>query len=150
MYGAALFRLRKEDSRSSPSRRHVPGLAHLLRGPRTLLHQAEKLFYVHGLRGADPTEPPASAPYPFPPVAHEPRIQELGDHLAKAGFHPFPAPCGILLNEQAPQLSVCLKCDTCDGFPCLVHAKADAEVTGVRPACEYPNVTLVRNARVMR
>ena len=47
-------------------------------------------------------------------------------------------------------MSVCLKCDTCDGYPCLVHAKADAEVTGVLPASAHPNVTLVRNARVIR
>ncbi|HYV37769.1 MAG TPA: GMC family oxidoreductase, partial [Gemmataceae bacterium] len=112
--------------------------------------KAEKLYSVHGLRGADPTEPPASAPYPFPPVAHEPRIQELSDNLAKAGLHPFPAPCGILLDEQFRNRSTCLKCDTCDGFPCLVHAKADAEVACVRPALAYNNVTLVTNAKVMR
>src|SRR5206468_1016713 len=33
---------------------------------------------------------------------------------------------------------------------CLVHAKADAEEIGVRPALQYPNVTLLRNARVVR
>jgi choline dehydrogenase-like flavoprotein len=37
-----------------------------------------------------------------------------------------------------------------DGFPCLVHAKADAEVACVRPALAYNNVTLVTNAKVMR
>jgi len=44
---------------------------------------------------------------------------------------------------------VCVRCGTCDGFPCLVHAKSDAEVLAVRPALEHPNVTLLRNARAV-
>jgi hypothetical protein len=67
--------------------------------------QAEHLYQVHGLHGADPTDPPASAPYLFPPLSHEPRIQALYDDLEKAGYHPSPAPTGILLNEQAPHRS---------------------------------------------
>ena len=43
--------------------------------------------------------------------------------------------------------STCIRCGTCDGFPCLVHAKSDAEVLGVRPAIQQPNVTLMTNAR---
>jgi choline dehydrogenase-like flavoprotein len=46
--------------------------------------------------------------------------------------------------------SKCIRCQTCDGFPCLVHAKSDAEVIGVRPALESPNVTLLRNARAIK
>ena len=38
----------------------------------------------------------------------------------------------------------------CDGFPCVVHGKSDAEVSGVRPALEHPNVTLLTNAEVTR
>ena len=151
MYGAALFRLREQDFKVL---KHHDGISPAWPISYSDLEpyytKAEKLYSVHGLRGADPTEPPASAPYPFPPVAHEPRIQELSDNLAKAGLHPFPAPCGILLDEQFRNRSTCLKCDTCDGFPCLVHAKADAEVACVRPALAYNNVTLVTNAKVMR
>ena len=46
--------------------------------------------------------------------------------------------------------SKCVRCIDCDGFPCLVHAKADAEVCGVRPALEHPNVTLVTNAMTFK
>ena len=46
--------------------------------------------------------------------------------------------------------SACVRCSTCDGFPCLVHAKSDAEVLGVRPALEHPNVTLMTNAQAVR
>ena len=46
--------------------------------------------------------------------------------------------------------SHCVRCSTCDGFPCLVHAKSDAEVLGVRPALEHDNVTLLTNARALK
>ena len=44
--------------------------------------------------------------------------------------------------------SVCIRCATCDGFPSLVQGKSDAEIFGVRPALQHPNVTLLTNARV--
>jgi choline dehydrogenase-like flavoprotein len=65
-------------------------------------------------------------------------------------MHPFHAPCGIMLDEADPALSTCIRCATCDGFPCLVHAKSDADVIAVRPSLRYDNVTLVRNATVQR
>ena len=105
---------------------------------------------MHGARGEDPTEPPASAPYPFPAVSHEPRIQQLADDLAAAGYHPFHAPCGILLDEANMPYSACVRCTNCDGFPCAVHGKSDAEVLGVRPALEHANVTLLTNARAVK
>ena len=99
-YGAALYRLRKEDFGEL---RHAGGISPAwpieyeeLEPYYTL---AEQLYEVHGARGEDPTEPPASAPYPFAPVSHEPRIQQLSDDLEKAGYHPFHAPCGVRLNE---------------------------------------------------
>ena len=111
---------------------------------------AEDLYQVHGARGEDPTEPPSSAPYPYPAVSHEPRIQQLSDDLEKSGYHPFHAPCGILVNEANLPYSTCVKCGECDGFPCPLHAKSDAEVIGVRPALEHDNVTLLRNARAVK
>ena len=59
---------------------------------------------------------------------------------------PFHAPCGIMLDEGNMPYSTCVRCPDCDGFPCLVHAKSDAEVLAVRPALEHPNVTLLTNA----
>ena len=61
------------------------------------------------------TEPPTSAPYPHPAVSHEPRIQQLSDQLEAAGYHPFHAPCGILLDEQNMPYSRCVRCANCDG-----------------------------------
>jgi choline dehydrogenase-like flavoprotein len=151
LYGAALYRLRKEDFGEL---RHHDGISPAWPIEYEELEpyytKAEQLYEVHGARGEDPTEPPASAPYPFPAVSHEPRIQQLSDDLAAAGYHPFHAPCGIRLNETNMPYSICVRCPTCDGFPCLVHAKSDADVLGVRPALEHPNVTLLTNAKVTK
>ncbi len=95
--------------------------------------RAEQLYQVHGARGEDPTEPPRSAPYPHPAVSHEPRIAQLAEDFAAAGLHPFHAPCGVMLDEGNMPYSNCVRCSTCDGFPCLVHAKSDAEVLGRAP-----------------
>jgi choline dehydrogenase-like flavoprotein len=150
LYGAALYRLREEDFGEL---RHHDGISPAWPVSydefEPYYTQAEQLYQVHGARGEDPTEPPASGPYPFPAVSHEPRIQRLADDLAAAGHHPFHAPCGVLLDEADMAYSACVRCATCDGFPCLVHAKSDAEVLAVRPALEHPNVTLVRNAEVV-
>ena len=151
MYGAALYRLRKRDFGAL---RHHDGMSPAwpisYAEMEPYYTRAENLYQVHGARGEDPTEPPASAPYPRPAVSHEPRIQQLHDDLARAGYRPFHSPCGILLDEGNMPLSACVRCADCDGFPCLVHAKADAEVIAVRPALEFPNVTLVTNARATR
>jgi len=151
MYGAALYRLRKEDFGEL---KHYDGISPAwpisYEEMEPYYTQAEKMYYVHGERGIDPTEPPASAPYPYPPVSHEPRIRQLYDNLKNAGYHPFPAPCAIMLDEQNPPTSRCIRCQTCDGFPCLVQAKADAEMVGVRPALEHSNVTLLTNAKAVK
>jgi hypothetical protein len=77
-------------------------------------------------------------------------MQQLSDDLAKAGLDSFPAPCGILLDEGKMPFSTCVRCQNCDGFPCVVHAKSDAEVIAVRPAIENPNVTLLIGAEAVR
>jgi choline dehydrogenase-like flavoprotein len=151
LYGAALYRLRKEDFGELE---HHDGLSPAWPISYDELEpyytKAEGLYQVHGARGEDPTEPHASGDYPHPAVSHEPRIQQLSDDLAAAGYKPFHAPCGILLDESNPPYSTCVRCATCDGFPCLVHAKSDAEVIAVRPALEHPNVTLLTNAKAVK
>src|SRR5215471_7910026 len=151
MYGAALYRLRKKDFEELREYDGIsPAWPIRYEDMEPYYTQAEQMYQVHGIRGVDPTEPPASAPYPYPPVSHEPRIQQLFDDLHAAGYHPFQAPCGIMLNEQNMAYSTCIRCRTCDGFPCLVHAKSDAEVLGVRPALQFSDVTLLRNSKVLK
>ena len=150
-YGAALFRLRKEDFGEI---RHHGGVSPAwpvsYEEMEPYYTKAEQLYHVHGERGADPTEPPASAPYPHPPVSHEPRIQRLSDDFARLGCKPFPVPLGIMLDEKNRRTSACIRCSTCDGHPCLIDAKSDAQVVCVDPALAHENVTLVTNAKVTR
>jgi choline dehydrogenase-like flavoprotein len=151
LYGAALYRLRPRDFEEI---KHVDGIS-----PAWPISyddfepwytMAEWLYQVHGEHGADPTEGKWSKQYPWPAVSHEPRIQQLADDLSHAGYQPFTAPCGILLDEADRPKSTCIRCTWCDGYPCLVHAKSDAEVIAVRPALEFSNVTLVVNAEVTK
>ncbi len=150
-YGAALLRMRKEDFGEL---RHAAGIS-----PAWAVgydefepwySEAEHLYQVHGNRGEDPTEPWASRPFPHPAVSHEPRIREISESLEKLGHRPFHLPMGIMLDERNPHQSRCIRCSTCDGFPCLVNAKADAQTVCLDPALEYSNVTIMTNAFVSR
>jgi choline dehydrogenase-like flavoprotein len=135
VYGAALFRLREKDFEAY---RHRDGLSPewpiKYRDWENYYAQAEELYHVHGQAGADPTEPWRAGDYPFPPISHEPRIAEVFGALKQRGLKPYPAPMGVRLNEAAMHNSPCIRCDTCDGYPCLVGAKSDADVMCVRPA----------------
>jgi choline dehydrogenase-like flavoprotein len=150
-YGAALFRLRKADFGEI---RHHGGISPAwpirYEDMEPYYTEAERLYHVHGNRGEDPAEPPASAPYPHPAVSHEPRIQQLSDDFAQLGLRPFHTPLGVMLNEKDPHASRCIRCNSCDGFPCLVNAKSDAQVCAVDPALENPSVTLMTNSFVDR
>jgi choline dehydrogenase-like flavoprotein len=151
MYGAVLLRLRERDFGTV---RHADGVSPAwplsYQDFAPYYTEAERLYHVHGQRGSDPTEPPSDDPYPHPAISHEPRIQQLADDLVRAGHQPFPLPVGIMLDEEHPQDSACIRCATCDGFPCLVQAKADAHVVCVKPALQYPDVSLLTGACVER
>ncbi len=151
VYGAAMFRLRERDFGTL---QHEGGVS-----PEWLVKydefepyyaRAEHLYDVHGQAGVDPTEPWRSGPYPYPAMANEPRMQVVHDEVAAQGLRPFPVPLGLKRNESDLLKSPCIRCDTCDGFPCLVHAKADADINCVRPVMDLPNVTLKTGARVLK
>src|SRR5262249_52879579 len=122
-YGAALFRLRQEDFGEIRHRGGIsPAWPVSYQDLEPYYAEAERIYHVHGTRGEDPTEPPASEPYPHPAVSHEPRIQQLSDDFARLGLRPFHVPVGVMLDESRPRRSRCIRCSTCDGFPCLVDA----------------------------
>lgn len=155
VYGAALLRLRERDFEEI---RHEDGISPAwpigYSAFEPYYAEAERLFHVHGQRGEDPTEPPSSAPFPYPAVSHEPAVQALSDRLRSEGLHPFHLPLGILLEEKdgkATPTSICIRCDTFDGFPCLLNGKADAQVMCVDPAiAAHANLTLLTNAYVSK
>jgi choline dehydrogenase-like flavoprotein len=150
-YGAALFRLRTEDFAEI---RHFGGVSPAwpisYEDLEPYYLKAERLYHVHGQRREDPTEPPASGPYPHPPISHEPRIQQLSDDFERLGLKPFHTPLGLQIDEQNPRTSKCIRCDTCDGYPCLLDAKSDAQTLCVDPALRFPNVTLLTKTYVER
>ena len=153
-YGAALFRLRKEDFGEI---KHFGGTSPAWPISYEELEpyytEAEHLYHVHGQHGVDPTEPYASKAYLYPPVQHAERIQQLNDQLQNAGLHPSPLPLGILLDEKDGKIqfnSKCVKCPAFDGFPCLVNGKADAHVICIASALEFSNVTLKINTYVTK
>jgi len=150
LYGAAVLRRRESDFDVV---RHAGGVtaAWPIRYADLAPYYdiAERWYFAHGLRGEDPTEP-AAPDFPHPPFSHDPAIAAVFARLRHIGLHPFHLPLALHLDEARRELSPCIRCDTCDGFPCLVSGKGDAEMCGVRPALAHPNVTLRPRLRVTR
>ncbi|MCC6320263.1 MAG: GMC family oxidoreductase [Phycisphaerales bacterium] len=148
MYGAALFRMRESDFGEV---RHFGGLSPAWPITYDQLEpyysRAEALYSVHGLRGADPHEPRASSPFPFPPLEPEPRIRELADDLTAIGLRPFPAPLGLRLDPADRAAAPC-QLSNFDGYPDPTEVKADSHVAAIKPILTLPNVTLITGARV--
>ncbi|MEU9130914.1 GMC family oxidoreductase [Kitasatospora sp. NPDC048540] len=154
-YGAALFRLRPEDFGELHHHDGIsPAWPIRYEDLEPYYTEAEHLYLVHGRHGEDPTEGPAGADYAYPPVAHEPRIQQLSDDLEKQGLHPFHLPIGVDLTQdadgRAAHTSACIRCSRVDGFPCLLNAKSDSQVICVDPALQHPGLTLLTGADVRR
>ncbi len=146
-YGTAMFRLREHDFEASEHEDGVSPAWPLRYADLELFYaQAEALFHVHGQAGSDPTEPPRSSPYPYPAVPHEPLIGALADKLRARGLKPFHMPSAIDLREGGR----CIRCGTCDAFPCRLGAKGDAEVCLIDPALAHPNVAMHTGCRVTR
>ena len=147
VYGAALPRLREADFGEI---QHAGGVS-----PAWPISydefapyydRAERLFWVHGEAGVDPTDPPRSGPFPFPPMPPDPYMEDVAERFRLQGFHPAPLPVGLDYRPGGR----CVRCGTCDAFPCRVLAKGDAEACAVRPAIESPNVELWTNTFASR
>jgi choline dehydrogenase-like flavoprotein len=146
-WGSVLFRLRREDFQAVE---HLEGVSPAwpieYESLEPFYERAERLYHVHGEQGIDPTEPPRG-PFPHAPIPHSPEMAEIVGKLQAQGLHPSPLPLGLVSPGEA---GGCILCDTCNSFPCKVHAKSDAEVCCVRPALQRANVTLWTNARAHR
>ena len=144
MYGAALYRQRERDFGEF---RHQDGLSPAWPMSYAEIEpyytRAESLYQVHDARGEDLNE----RPYPRPAVSHEPRIQQLRDDWYARATTQFHGAVRHPVGRRRPAVQRMRPLSRCDGFSCLVHAKAGAEVIAVRPALQFPNVTLLTNAR---
>lgn len=163
VYGAAMFRMRAEDFGVIQHKGGIsPAWPISYADLEPYYTRAEELFHVHGDLGAatpvpggygssfDPTEPFHSRKYPYPAFKNEPRMQSIEDDVRKLGVNTFPIPLALKRDEANPLASKCVRCDTCDGYPCLVHAKSDADINCIRQIMHLPNVTLMTNSRVTR
>ncbi len=146
-WGSVLYRLRREDFQAVE---HTDGISPAWPIDYETLapyyERAEGLYHVRGQHGVDPTEPPRG-PYPYEPVPHAPAIAAIVEQLRGLGLHPSPLPLGLLRPGEP---GGCVLCDTCNSFPCKVHAKSDAEVCCIRQALQRPTVSLWTNAFARR
>ncbi|SFZ95017.1 Choline dehydrogenase [Flaviramulus basaltis] len=148
LYGAALFRMRESDFGEV---KHHGGISPKWPISYTDLKpyylEAEDLYNVHGERGVDPTDPKDKNPYPFPPLPHEPRIQEVVNDLKSFGLHPFPLPIGVNPDSNK-KASAPFVLDRFDGFPDPTEHKADAQTNSLRLALQHENVSIWTQAKV--
>jgi len=107
-YGAALFRLRKEDFGEL---RHHGGIS-----PAWPITAA-----LPCARRAQRGSHRAAGERPLPSPGGEPRAaaSTARRDFAARGLRPFHTPLGIMLDEKRPHASRCIRCNTCDGYPCL-------------------------------
>lgn len=139
VYGAALPRFRESDFHEVE---HADGVSPAWPFGYDELEpfygQAEELFGVHGTPEGDPTEPPHSTPYPYPPLEHEPEIARFAESLRRQGLRPFHAASGMHLTTEEERR----RATACDGSPDEHGYKSDAENRALRPAMESGRVRL--------
>ncbi|MPW23807.1 FAD-dependent oxidoreductase [Paraburkholderia sp. CNPSo 3157] len=146
-FGAAMFRFREADFEEL---RHEEGVSPAwpisYRELEPYYEQAESLFGVRGAAGQDPTEPHRAHDYTHGPIPDEPVIARLREKLRDQGLHPFFMPASVDFGNGGK----CVRCGTCDAFPCRIDAKGDAEICLLRPAVKKGGVSLLTGAKVTR
>ena len=98
------------------------------------------------------TAPPARTPpgrgaarrSRIPAVEHEPYVADLAARLRAQGVRPASNAMGIDLRPGGR----CIRSPTCDGFPCPLGAKSDAETCAIDPALATGHARLETGVRV--
>jgi choline dehydrogenase-like flavoprotein len=147
VYGASLPRFREQDFAAVEHHEGTsPAWPFSYADLEPYYGAAEQVYRVHGRTGEDPTEPWRSTPFPYPAVEHEPYVADLAARLSAQGVSPSANATGIDRREGG----ACIRCATCDGFPCMLDAKSDAETCAMDPAIATEHVRLMTGARVRR
>ncbi len=140
VYGTALPRLRQADfGRIEHEGGLSPAWPVSYQQLEPYYQRAEELYLVHGCDQGDPTAPPRSAPFPFPPLPHAPEIEQLVKRWQQQDLNPCSLPLGIDFQTGGH----CRLCSTCENHPCQVLAKSDADTRCVRPALKQAAVDLL-------
>jgi choline dehydrogenase-like flavoprotein len=88
----------------------------------------------------------AKRAFPYPALRHEHYIAALADRLRGQGVHPSPTAMAV---DRRPG-GACIRCSTCDGFPCLFDAKGDAQTRAIDPALATGHCRLLTGTQVRR
>ena len=138
-YGAALLRMREKDfgelSTMAGSPPHGRSTTRIL-SPTTRWQKSSTTSTDSG--GSIRRSPPRKTLSPTRPSPMSRVFSAFTAPSKEKGYHPFPLPLGLILDEKHRQKSPCIKCNTCDGFPCLVNAKADSHIVCVEPPSNIP------------
>jgi len=147
VYGASLPRFRERDFEAFEQAEGIsPAWPFAYADLEPWYGRAEQVFGVHGTPGDDPTEPWRSSDYPYPALDHEPEIERLIADLRGLDLHPSSAAMAVDLRDGG----LCIRCRTCDGFPCKLGAKGDAERCALAPAIASGHVELLDHTVVTR
>ncbi|WP_231923983.1 GMC oxidoreductase [Microcella alkaliphila] len=147
VYGACLPRFRRSDFESTPHHDGVsPAWPFSYDEIEPHYSAAETLYHAHGQYGEDPTEPPHSRDYTYPPLEHEPTIERLAADFRRQGLHPFHMATALDVDTAEERAA----CTGCDGAPCETGAKSDAENRALQPALDTGNVELLTRTVVTR
>ena len=143
-WGSVLYRLRREDFQAIE---HLDGVSPAWPIDYDTLEpyydRAERLYHVHGRHGVR-SDRAAARPLSVP--ARSARRRDGGDRRAAAASGTSSV-AAAARADSARRPGGCVLCNTCNSFPCQIHAKSDADVCGIRPALERRTSTLWTNAR---
>ena len=147
VYGASLIRFREKDFAGfHTAEGESPAWPFTYDQLEPYYVKAEHALRVHGSVGPDPTEPRRSADYPFPALDHEPYVGAFAKSLEAQGLHPYKMSMGVDYGDGG----ACIRCKTCDGFPCKLGAKSDSENCGVDPALATGKATLLDGVTITK
>ena len=145
-FGAVLVRYRREDFAEM---RHLEGVSPAWPFAYEELEpwysRAEQLYQVRGKLGEDPTEPPHSQCYAFPPVPDEPPIASVRAKLKRNGLNPYSLPLGVDIDKWLTKAKT-----PWDAHPNSFDGKMDAETAALTIALQHSNVRLQTHSRVTR
>jgi choline dehydrogenase-like flavoprotein len=147
VYGASLPRFRERDFTAVEHQDGTsPAWPFGYKDIEPFYGEAERMYRVHGSEGDDPTAPWRSTSFSYPAVEHEPYVADLAERLRAQGVHPSANAMGVDLRPGG----ACIRSATCDGFPCPVGAKSDAETCGIDPAIATGHARLETGVRALR
>lgn len=99
--------------------------------------------------GGDPFEEPRRRGYPMPPLRQTAGNVRFAAACERLGYHPFPQAAAIA-SVDYQELSACVYCGFCHGYPCHVKAKQSTQATSVPRALATGNLEIRPFARVFR